>query len=219
MYRTSLILASLLASTRGQEEGCSVCGDGQRIGTPEAVFAFPGQPSVPCGSLQDAGAAGLISLSQCPFFPSLIGVCECEPIAPVSPPTPTIVLFAPPTTNAPVASPVKSPIAPVYIGKSNANAVQAAYQTFFFLLLTFCFVDGVNNDDDGGGAPVHSPGSSPTYSPPEYRYSPEGSPMQTFRPAFFSPVNVFPSTVLTPNGASPMYVYGKFFSRTRGPIY
>jgi hypothetical protein len=103
----SLAFASLLlASVTGQcppvpDGGCSVCGEGLCVGNPETVFAFPGFPAVPCGSLQEAGYTGAVPISQCPFLPNLIGDCGCGTgSAIVAPPTP-----------APVA-PTPSPVAP-----------------------------------------------------------------------------------------------------------
>jgi len=58
--------------------GCSVCGDGKSVGNPHAVFAFPDQPSVPCGTLELAGATGRIPASACDVLPNLISVCGCE---------------------------------------------------------------------------------------------------------------------------------------------
>ena len=57
--------------------GCSVCGNGLCVGNPEAIFAFPGFPSVPCGILEEAGYGGAVPLDNCGFLPSLLGVCEC----------------------------------------------------------------------------------------------------------------------------------------------
>jgi len=57
--------------------GCSVCGDGKSVGNPDAVFAFPDQPRVPCGTLELAGADGRIPASACDVLPNLISVCEC----------------------------------------------------------------------------------------------------------------------------------------------
>jgi len=81
-------------------KGCSVCGDGLQVTAPDEVFAFPGQPAVPCGDLEIAGENGQIPLAQCPFLPPLLTVCECAPItaAPVSP-APVVM---PPTTSMPV---------------------------------------------------------------------------------------------------------------------
>jgi hypothetical protein len=78
MFRTSLLVASLVVLVNGQ--GCSVCGDGKEVGKPEAIFAFPGQPAVPCADLQTAGESGLIPLDQCGFLPPLITACECKDV-------------------------------------------------------------------------------------------------------------------------------------------
>jgi len=89
-----LFLSSLFAAANGQDgEPCSVCGDGKEVTAPDAIFAFPGQPLVPCNNLQSAGAAGQIELASCAFLPGLIGICECADIvvptpAPVEPSIP-----------------------------------------------------------------------------------------------------------------------------------
>jgi hypothetical protein len=57
--------------------GCSVCGEGLCVGNSEAIFAFPGQPVVPCGLLEQAGYTGAIPLDQCGFLAPLILDCEC----------------------------------------------------------------------------------------------------------------------------------------------
>jgi len=71
------------------DEGCAVCGVGKKISLPNEVFAFPGQPVVKCGPLQDAGLTGVIPLDQCQFLPSLIDtVCGCiDNSAPLPMPT------------------------------------------------------------------------------------------------------------------------------------
>jgi hypothetical protein len=88
----SLILAAFVVAVRGQ--GCSVCGDGLAVTNPDAIFAFPGQPEVPCGLLEQAGQTGAVPLDQCGFLAPLITVCECAPAFPdvptaPAPPTPT----------------------------------------------------------------------------------------------------------------------------------
>ena len=110
----AVILAALVAHTNAQGcpepvegEGCSVCGEGMCVTNPDAIFSFPGQPSAPCGTLQMAGLNGGIPLSQCPFLPSLIGVCECGDSLPTDAPVaPT------PAPVAPTAAPVVPPTAP-----------------------------------------------------------------------------------------------------------
>jgi len=59
--------------------GCSVCGDNKFVSNSDAIFAFPGQPTVPCGLLETSGLNGLIPLDQCPFLPTLISdTCGCK---------------------------------------------------------------------------------------------------------------------------------------------
>jgi hypothetical protein len=81
---------------RHASDGCSVCGDGLRVGNPNAIFAFPGNPPISCGLLEEAGFQGQISLDVCGWLPVVIGNCECQ--------------SGPP--QAPVASPINSPYAP-----------------------------------------------------------------------------------------------------------
>lgn len=45
--------------------GCSICGPGFCVTDPDSIFAFPNQPAVPCGTLEGAGLAGMISLGKC----------------------------------------------------------------------------------------------------------------------------------------------------------
>eukprot|EP00548_Thalassiothrix_antarctica_P006610 CAMPEP_0194131662 /NCGR_PEP_ID=MMETSP0152-20130528/2387_1 /TAXON_ID=1049557 /ORGANISM="Thalassiothrix antarctica, Strain L6-D1" /LENGTH=547 /DNA_ID=CAMNT_0038826519 /DNA_START=25 /DNA_END=1668 /DNA_ORIENTATION=- len=60
-------------------DGCSICGPGLCVTAEKAIFSFPGQPTVPCGQLQEAGYDGVIPLDQCPFLPSLVKEkCGCH---------------------------------------------------------------------------------------------------------------------------------------------
>jgi len=87
-------LPALIKDTCGCEDldgGCSVCGDGKKVSKPDAIFAFPDQPVVACGALENAGKTGVVPLNECGFLPSLIkDVCGCIPsyqqIAPTSQP-------------------------------------------------------------------------------------------------------------------------------------
>eukprot|EP00548_Thalassiothrix_antarctica_P020770 CAMPEP_0194193754 /NCGR_PEP_ID=MMETSP0154-20130528/75210_1 /TAXON_ID=1049557 /ORGANISM="Thalassiothrix antarctica, Strain L6-D1" /LENGTH=733 /DNA_ID=CAMNT_0038918121 /DNA_START=175 /DNA_END=2373 /DNA_ORIENTATION=- len=81
--------------------GCSVCGENKDISVPDAIFAYPNQPSVACDVLQNAGYRGLIPLNECEALPSLIGVCECT--TSISPET---------ITPAPLNNPILAPIPP-----------------------------------------------------------------------------------------------------------
>jgi hypothetical protein len=97
--------------------GCSVCSPDNCVGNPDAIFAFPGQPEVPCGILQDAGYRGNIPLDQCTLLPLLLEICECAPSDAASA-SPTAVASTQPSitpsvgTVAPVATSVcpKTPI-------------------------------------------------------------------------------------------------------------
>eukprot|EP00985_Skeletonema_marinoi_P023047 scaffold15048_cov82-Skeletonema_marinoi.AAC.2 len=80
--------------TRQQQPSCSVCGDGMKVGNPDASVSFPGQAGqIPCGVLQNMGTVGLIPPPQCAVLPQLIStICECES---TTPPTTTV----PPITS------------------------------------------------------------------------------------------------------------------------
>jgi len=81
-----------------------VCGPSMCVTDFDAIFEFPGQPSVPCGELEKAGISGIIPLSQCGFLPGLVAdKCKCQneslrPITPVPrPPSPSPTSINPPT--------------------------------------------------------------------------------------------------------------------------
>jgi len=58
--------------------GCSICGPGNFVNSRDNIFVFPGQPSVPCGLLEDSGLGALIPLDQCGFLPGIAGpLCDC----------------------------------------------------------------------------------------------------------------------------------------------
>ena len=75
MIFRGIVLASLLAAQAAAQ--CSVCGEGMAISAADAIFEFPGQPSVECAILQEAGCQGLVPIDQCAFLPALIGSCVC----------------------------------------------------------------------------------------------------------------------------------------------
>ena len=84
MLFRAAILAALAAAVYGQAsapaDGCLVCGDGQIVTKPDAIFSFTGYPATKCDVLQIAGLTGQIPLDQCPFLPGLITPdCECAP--------------------------------------------------------------------------------------------------------------------------------------------
>merc|ERR1712176_338699 len=67
---------AIVPTTNG---GCSVCGDGKKVGNKDAIFEFPGQPAVECSILEMAGMAGAIPLDQCGFLPPVItNICDCQ---------------------------------------------------------------------------------------------------------------------------------------------
>jgi len=104
------LLSSIAVAVNSQ--GCSICGDGKKVTAPDAVFSFPGQPSVPCGALELAGEQGQIPLAQCGFIPPLVTECECAPAAAVAPPT-----------ESPVAPPTDAPITPLPISPRTSSPV------------------------------------------------------------------------------------------------
>jgi len=67
--------------------GCSVCGEGKCVGDVDAIFTFPGQPTVTCALLQEAGYTGAIPADQCPFLSVIpqLGVCDCATSIPGAP--------------------------------------------------------------------------------------------------------------------------------------
>lgn len=100
------------------EGGCSVCGEGKCVTTPDVIFSFPGQPSASCAAIEGAGFGGIIPLDQCKssklqpciflylwrgcsnnvqsgeFLPDLLlDPCSCSPAIPLPP------------THAPTSSP------------------------------------------------------------------------------------------------------------------
>jgi len=83
-------LPALIEDTCGCKEvnGCSVCGDGKKVGKPEELFAFPDQPVVACGALESAGKTGVVPLNECGFLWGLIkDICGCIPITQAIAPT------------------------------------------------------------------------------------------------------------------------------------
>lgn len=88
-----LLLTVASVSAQGPNPPCVICGVGFVVGNPNAEFSFPGQPSVMCGSLEDAGLNGQIPADSCQFLPDLVfATCECMAVtlppslAPILPP-------------------------------------------------------------------------------------------------------------------------------------
>jgi len=109
------VLSSFLSLASAQD-GCSICGDGKGVNNSDAIFVFPGQPSVPCGLLQVAGETGQIPIAQCAFLPPLISMCECVPLSdiiaatlPPVDPTPAPIAPTPVPTQAPTRRPTPAP--------------------------------------------------------------------------------------------------------------
>ena len=113
MMFKSLIVTSLLTVANSQR--CSICGQDMEVKAPDALFEFAGQPTVPCGALEDAGENGQIPLDQFSFLEAFISACECGPAvaAPVGPLVAPIVPVAPAAPVAPTDAPVAPTDAPV----------------------------------------------------------------------------------------------------------
>lgn len=99
-------LPPLIKDTCGcrKVDGCSVCGEGKKVSKPDEIFAFPQQPVVACGALENAGRTGIVPLNECGFLPGLIAdICGCIPesqaIPPTRPPVSDQMPFVPPTQN------------------------------------------------------------------------------------------------------------------------
>lgn len=122
-YRTPAILISLFASTCGAcplvpSDGCSVCGDGKCVTTPDAMFQFEDDPPVTCGDLQELGYTGEIPLEQCPVLTLLVlDVCMCDVIT-TSPTTAPSATSALPSTG-PVQELSQSPSNGVIVDETN----------------------------------------------------------------------------------------------------
>lgn len=78
-----LLLSSTLVSTKGQTI-CYVCGVGNVVGAPDALFEVSMfNIKIPCGDLEKGGLNGMINSSQCGLIqPGGIGAsymapCEC----------------------------------------------------------------------------------------------------------------------------------------------
>lgn len=79
----AVLLITAATTTTVGAQGCSVCGADMQVGLPDAIFAFPGQPVVPCGLLEIAGQTGQIPLDQCGFLPGIVMAdCGCQPLPP-----------------------------------------------------------------------------------------------------------------------------------------
>jgi len=103
--------------------GCLVCGDGEVVTSPNAIFQIPGQPAVPCGLLETAGLNGAIPIEQCSLLVTLLGNCNCRPGSlplgtTTNPPTLSPITNLPtsspviPPTSAPVVPPTSAPVVP-----------------------------------------------------------------------------------------------------------
>ena len=110
--------------------GCNVCPPGECITNLDAIFVNPidATVTVPCGDLQQGGLDGGIDpVTECPFLPGLITVCECMPKgsptgAPDDPSTgletlepidvidPTDAPVGPPVLDVPLADPTPAPV-------------------------------------------------------------------------------------------------------------
>jgi hypothetical protein len=90
-------------------KGCSICGDGQCVGNPNAILSSPEELNgVVCAQLQDAGYSAKIPLDQCPALIDYIKVCECGAgYSSTSPPSSEIETTSNPVTTTPVTLPVE----------------------------------------------------------------------------------------------------------------
>ena len=89
---------------------CSICGDGSTVGNPDAVFEFQGI-SNPCGGVQDAGNAGLITSDVCSLLPGITRVgCECSSRAPSTSTGPSLAPSTSPSVSARPSSLTVSPV-------------------------------------------------------------------------------------------------------------
>jgi hypothetical protein len=76
-FQFFLTLAFVVRACSGQR--CFVCGDGFRVGRPDAIVSFQGQPDVLCNHLEFIGIQGLIPIDQCFSLPPLISeTCNCQ---------------------------------------------------------------------------------------------------------------------------------------------
>ena len=82
LARSFVVVALLVSVTSAQ--GCSVCGDGNQVGSPSAITTFrrfPDQTDTQCtcSDLEFAGLEGLISNKECSALPILIfETCDCQ---------------------------------------------------------------------------------------------------------------------------------------------
>jgi hypothetical protein len=106
--------------TRQGNPTCSVCGEGKKVGNPDANVVFPGQSGqIPCRVLEQMGTVGLIPAAQCAVLPQLIStICECEPSD-----VPTTTTVAP-TTPAATTEATKP-------GKSKSNKQSLSFSLSF----------------------------------------------------------------------------------------
>jgi hypothetical protein len=86
MLLTVIFLAASLAAV-ASAQGCSICGDGLRVGSPDAIVEFqPGQSWSPCGEIEAAGAHGLIPQGECQsLIPLIYDTCKCIPLSLTAP--------------------------------------------------------------------------------------------------------------------------------------
>ena len=82
LARSFVVVALLVSVTSAQ--GCSVCGDGNQVGSPSAITTFrrfPDQTDThcTCSDLEFAGLEGLIPSEECSVLPILIfETCDCQ---------------------------------------------------------------------------------------------------------------------------------------------
>mmetsp|Transcript_12833 Transcript_12833/g.14293 ORF Transcript_12833/g.14293 Transcript_12833/m.14293 type:complete len:211 (-) Transcript_12833:71-703(-) len=166
-----ICLLSSIAVVVVNSQGCSICGDGKKITAPDAIFIFPGQPSVPCGALEAAGESGAIPLAECGFLPSLVTVCECASDTSVVPATNAPIVSP---TDAPVVLPTDAPVVTTFtvapIAANTETDAPATNPPVDNTLLSDAPITGPPVDaptDSPVDAPTNSPVDAPTESPVE----------------------------------------------------
>lgn len=98
----TIVLVTFIASDKTQtateltigsdmafNDRCYVCGVGKEVGAPDTFVVFPGSPPRTCSDLQAAGEARRISVQYCALLPSMVDVCNCQPVTPIGPLAPT----------------------------------------------------------------------------------------------------------------------------------
>ena len=167
-----LLSIACLLTCIAQNPSCNICGKGNEVGDPDAIFQFGNFPPITCSFLQGFAKNGGLTEAYCLGIMTVVDVCECKSVTP-APFTPAPVSSAPvtlaPVTLVPVTpSPVTpshvtpSPITPSPVTASPVTAapVTAAPATPAPIIsgdATFnSGIDGQKKDSVVTGAPVDS---------------------------------------------------------------